>query len=103
MFRRLASVTAAAALMAALWAPGATANTLQADCSNFGTRLAAAGTGDTIVLTGLCTGAQASFTLPTTANLTIAGASAGTNGFDGTGVATPALASAATPNDPNGL
>jgi len=76
--------------MGALWSASASANTLQADCTNFGTRLAAAGAGDTVVLTGLCTGQ--SHTLPATPNLTIEGAATGTNGFDGTGVATPALA-----------
>jgi hypothetical protein len=97
------SAVAAITLIGVLWAPAASANTLQANCSNFGTQLSAAGAGDTIVLTGLCTAAQATYTLPATANLTIQGASSGTNGFDGTGVATPALSSAATPNDPNGL
>jgi hypothetical protein len=93
----------AALVAGAVLAPGASANTLQADCSNFGTQLTAAGAGDTIVLTGLCTAPNATFTLPATPDLTIQGASSGTNGFDGTGVATPALTSAANPNDPHGL
>ncbi len=54
--------------------------------------------GDTIVLTGMCTGAEAAYTLPATANLTITGAASGTNGFDGTGVSGPALS-----GGPNGL
>ena len=93
---------AAALVASAIVVPGASANTLQADCSNFGTQLTAAGAGDTIVLTGLCTSTNASFILPGTANLTIQGAASGTNGFDGTGVGNPALTSGASPQ-PNGL
>jgi hypothetical protein len=74
-------------------AGSAAAATLPATCSTLGSQLTAANPGDTIVLTGLCTGGNASFTLPTTANLVIEGAPTGTNGFDGTGVATPALTS----------
>ena len=51
--------------------------------------LAAAGSADTIVLTGMCPGA--SNPLPNVTGLTITGAATGTNGFDGTGASGPAL------------
>jgi hypothetical protein len=82
---------ALAGLIAVGQAPAASANTLPTDCANFGTTLAAAGDGDTIVLSGLCTGADAHFTLPSTTNLTIQGTGSGNDGFDGTGVSSPAL------------
>ena len=92
-----------AAVLAALFAlaaPAHGATTMPADCSTFGAALTNAGAGDTIVLTGMCTGPDAHFVLPATAGLTIEGASAGTNGFDGTGLgAVQALASPAGGND----
>jgi hypothetical protein len=89
-----AACALAVALLAGVMAPTAgAATTTQATCSDFGTKLAAAGAGDTIVLTGLCTTPNASFTLPAVAGLTIAGAPTGVNGFDGTGVGTSALVS----------
>jgi hypothetical protein len=97
--RRVSFTLVGLALVGAALAPAAEANTLQADCSNFGTQLTAAGTGDTIVLSGLCTAGDAFHTLPGTSNLTIEGAASGTNGFDGTGVAIPALASPAGGTD----
>jgi hypothetical protein len=75
----------------ALQGAPAFASTLQATCGSFGTQLAAAGSGDTIVLSGMCTGAEASFTLPAKTGLTIEGAASGVNGFDGTSVGAPAL------------
>lgn len=74
-------------------ASSALADPVQATCANLGSTLSAATNDETIQLTGLCTGSNASFTLPAVSNLTIEGASSGTNGFDGTGVSTPALAS----------
>jgi hypothetical protein len=77
----------------AFGASAASAATVTTDCANLSSTLSgAAGTnGETIVLSdsGLC---NAHFTLPSTAtNLTIAGASTGTNGFDGTGLTNTAL------------
>jgi hypothetical protein len=92
-FGRTATVVAVFAVFA-VGASAASAATVATDCTNFGPTLsAAAGTnGETIVLTGLCTGANAHFALPSTAtNLTIEGASSGVNGFDGTGVTNSAL------------
>ncbi len=89
-----AAVAAAATLMViAMLAPGARAATLLTTCANFQNTLTSAGAGDTIVLTGLCTTPNANFVLPATTNLTIEGAATGTNGFDGAGVSSPALAS----------
>jgi hypothetical protein len=99
MVRRLLYTLAGLALVGAGVAPNAPASTLPTDCNNFGTTLSGAGNGDTIVLSGLCTSANAHFTLPATANLTIQGAATGTNGFDGTGVSSPALASPAGGTD----
>jgi hypothetical protein len=95
--RRIA--IACAALLAALACSATPARAdgggpIPATCSTFGSALTSANPGDTIVLTGLCTGAQAHFILPATAGLTIEGAATGTNGFDGTALgATPALKS----------
>jgi hypothetical protein len=87
----LATVVAALVVAFALGTAAASAATVQATCANFGTALSGANNGDTIVLTGLCTGANAHFPLPSATNLTIEGASTGTNGFDGTGVTNAAL------------
>jgi hypothetical protein len=75
----------------ALAAGAASAQVVQATCSNFGSTLSSATDGETIVLTGLCTGSHASFPLPTATGLTIEGASTGTNGFDGTTATNSAL------------
>ena len=93
-WRRLATLVSAltvAALCAGWLAAPAGAATDPAGCGNFITVLGSASPGDTIVLSGMCTSPNATFTLPATANLTIEGAPTGTNGFDGTGVSTPAL------------
>lgn len=90
-------------LLVGVWAAGlapaaAHAATRQATCSgqtSLQTVLAAAAPGDTIVLTGLCTGLSLAVTKD---NLTITGAASGTNGFDGTGLTSPALS-----GTPNGL
>src|SRR3954447_7332798 len=100
MVRRVSSTLIGLALLGSALAPAAYATTtVQATCSDFGAKLAAAAPGDTIVLTGLCTAAEAHFVLPATANLTIQGAASGTNGFDGTGAPSPALASPAGGTD----
>jgi hypothetical protein len=67
--------------------------TVQATCATFGSTLSSATSGETIELTGLCTGSQAVNALPpsTVTNLTIVGAATGTNGFDGTGVSSSGL------------
>jgi hypothetical protein len=75
-------------------ASAASAATVQATCANFGSTLAAAAgtSGETIVLTGMCTGSNAHFTIPSTATgLTIEGAATGTNGFDGAGLTNSAI------------
>ncbi|MGH3261717.1 MAG: hypothetical protein ACRDNS_06960 [Trebonia sp.] len=70
----------------------ASAATVQATCSTFGSTLSSATSGETIALTGLCTGADASFGLPSgVSDLTIEGASSGVNGFNGTGASNSAL------------
>src|SRR5450631_11756 len=89
--RTLVSALTVAALCAGWLAATAGATTLSATCLSWGNQLTAANPGDTIVLSGMCTSPNATFTLPATANLTIEGAPTGTNGFDGTGVSTPAL------------
>jgi hypothetical protein len=89
--RTLVSALTVAALCAGWLAAPAGATTLSATCLSLGNQLTAANPGDTIVLSGMCTSPNATFTLPATANLTIEGAPTGTNGFDGTGVSTPAL------------
>jgi hypothetical protein len=92
---RGAAILVAVLAAFAFAASAASAATLPANCSNFGTVLSSANTGDTIVLSGLCMGA--SFPLPqsTVTDVTIEGASTGTNGFDGTGASGPALAGSA--------
>ena len=90
--RHVVSVLAASLGFLAFSAGPAAASTLQATCSTFGSVLGSASSGDTIQLTGLCTGSEASFSLPSgVSNLTIEGAVSGTNGFNGAGVANPAL------------
>ena len=79
------------ALAAAFAASPASAATVTTDCANFGTTLATATTGETIELNGMCTGANAHFTLPSVNDLTIEGAPGTTSGFDGTGVTSAAL------------
>jgi len=94
VFRRLVLGLGVAALMGAASAPGASADVpVPANCGNFAATLAAAVPGETIVLTGLCTGQ--SNALPAAAsNLTIQGAATGVNGFDGLDTTTtPALTS----------
>jgi hypothetical protein len=88
---RLAALLAAVVGVMGLAAGTASAQVVQATCSTFGSTLSSAADGETIVLTGLCTGSNASFALPTATGLTIEGASTGTNGFDGTGVTGSAL------------
>ncbi len=81
--------TAAAAL--AFAASPASAATVTTNCASLGSTFSTATAGETIVLNGMCTGAHAHYTLPAVSNLTIEGASGTTSGFDGTGVANPAL------------
>lgn len=67
----------------------ASAAVLQADCSTLQADLNSASAGDTVELTGVCTGA--SFTLPSISGLTLEGAPGQTDGFDGTGATGSAL------------
>ncbi len=71
----------------------AAASTAETDCEHLAATLTAATTGETIVLSGLCSAPNANFVLPETAGLTIEGAPAGVNGFDGTGAGGGALTS----------
>ena len=96
--RALALAICASLAALVLLAPSAQAATVQATCPTFGTTLAAAQNGDTIVLTGMCTNANTdiydgTFTLPSKSGLTIEGAATGTNGFDGTAIVTGAALS----------
>jgi hypothetical protein len=93
VLRRLVIAFGAVAVIGALSAPAASATTFTPTCANLQSTLnGATGAGDTVILSGLCSG---SFTLPaTTNNLTIQGAATGVNGFDGGGVTSaPALSS----------
>ncbi len=98
MSRLRASLVAGVVALAALALTAAPAfATVQATCSSLGQTLSTATNNEVIELTGLCTGANATFALPSSVdNLTIEGASTGVNGFDGTGVATGALSGSAT-------
>ena len=87
--RRFGAVVGAIGVALAATPALAQATTFQANCTTFHDVLAAAGSADTIVLTGMCPGA--SNTLPNVTGLTITGAATGTNGFDGTGASGPAL------------
>lgn len=94
-------IAAAAAICALAMAAPASAATVQATCASLRSDLSSATNGETIVLRGLCTGAQASYTLPAgVTDLTLEGAGTGTNGFDGTGASSPALTG---PNVAGGL
>lgn len=73
----------------ALTAQRASAAVVQADCSQLQADLTGASSGDTIELTGICTGG--SFTLPSISGLTVEGAPGQTDGFDGTGASGSAL------------
>jgi hypothetical protein len=100
--RGVARVSCVFAAVAVIAAPADAASTVPADCSSFGSALSNANDGDTIVLTGMCTGANAHFVLPLKAGLTIEGAATGTNGFDGTGLAS-LQAFASPPQGTDGL
>ncbi|MHB1572209.1 MAG: hypothetical protein ACYC0H_23800, partial [Solirubrobacteraceae bacterium] len=78
-----------AALTLAITAQRASAAVVQADCSHLQADLNGASSGDTIELTGICTGG--SFTLPSISGLTVEGAPGQTDGFDGTGASGSAL------------
>lgn len=71
----------------------AAASPVETNCENLAATLTAATPGETIVLSGLCSAPNANFVLPETAGLTIEGAPAGVNGFDGTGAGGAALTS----------
>jgi hypothetical protein len=94
--RRLGAVVAAIGVALAAGPTLAQATTFQANCTTFPGLLANAGSADTIVLTGMCSGA--SNPLPNVTGLTITGAATGTNGFDGTGASGPALTGGANAN-----
>ncbi len=76
----------------ALGAQRASAAVLQADCTNLQTQLDAASAGDTVELTGMCTGG--SYTIGNN-GVTLEGAPGQTDGFDGTGASMPAIQSSA--------
>ncbi|MGH2874262.1 MAG: hypothetical protein ACRDL5_17605, partial [Solirubrobacteraceae bacterium] len=86
---RLVPLLVAAVATLGLVAQPASAATVQADCSSFSSALSSAATGDTIELTGVCTGD--SLSLPSADDLTIEGAPGQTDGFDGAGATGPAL------------
>ena len=77
----------------AVTAQSASAAVVQADCSHLQTDLSSASSGDTIELTGICTGG--SFSLPAVSGLTVEGAPGQTDGFNGTGATAPALSGSA--------
>ncbi|HXD55012.1 MAG TPA: hypothetical protein VN618_09700 [Solirubrobacteraceae bacterium] len=96
--RVVALVSVLAALALGVAQPAA-ASTVETDCANLATTLAAATTGETIVLSGMCAGTEGSFGLPEVAALTIEGAPSGVNGFDGTGAFGAALFSGSEGTD----
>jgi hypothetical protein len=100
------------AMAAATWlaaAPGAQAATVNTDCANLQAALDNAATGDTIVLTQLCTatnsgGSGGTFSLGSGAHdsrsYTLTGQPGSGAGFDGTGVGTRMLSANNSTGDP---